>query len=268
MKTAKTILLILFFSGVAFYGGMYSSGAALFFQKAMMERNSLKKKEHTAFLVEKNAPNFVLKKNFTFDGLEGIVLETPSGESLIAWFLEGRLVLGNVFSASGVDVTNAAALKHGARHPVDALISQVSPEPVDWREIKEMPCVPLDNSSPPLDLYMVSWSGCSACRTMTDYLTAEGINVNICPIGGKPTTDRAGLLTLGFKENLFDSPEAKATVRRMHKTYDIVERAFGKTAVPCFFWRDKSGEVKFATLKAKEELRNILKDIYIKKFLE
>lgn len=271
MKILWKLILIAFLSSLAFYGGMYANGGAQFFSKEWKRIASYNEKTTLQTLIKKNAPDYSLKEEFTLNGLKGAVLETASGKRIISWIFDGHLVLGNVFTKEGFDVTNTAARQHGAEHPIDALILQiqqtteVSVLPSFRREeIEAMPGYIIEGTKGEVRLHMVSWSGCPACQSMKDYLAKAQLPfaVKICPIGGRPQTDRDGLQVLGFESTSQDSSEATAMKDRLHKTYDLVERALGKAAVPCLFWLEGE-KVKFMVPQNSQEVKDLITQLSI-----
>lgn len=267
MKLPTKLFLIVFLTGFSFYGGMFANGGAQLVSRAWTRITPYKEKTPLLALIKKNAPEYSLKKEFSLGGLKGAVLESTSGKQIVSWLLEDHLILGNVFSKDGADLTSIAARQHNAHHPIDALMMQLQ-QPAAGEdisrsftreEIEAMPGAILAGTEGRVKLYMVSWSGCPACTAMKNFLATAQLPfaVKICPIGGRPQTDRDGLQMLGFDAASQNAPEAGRMKERLHKTHDLVERALGRATVPCLFWLE--GEtVKFMIPKSGQDVKDII----------
>lgn len=264
----KKSFLLCALGGLAYYGGMFGAGASLVISDVLGRSIPATVPQD---LVDKAGGGFRVSKEFSYisDGsspLKGAIIENAAGTLIVAWVMEGRLVLGNVYDEKGADLTEAAASAYGAQHPVGVATGQARDTQAKIKLLKEnimaMPGVLVAGSNPasPVRLYVVTWSGCSTCRNLEQYLQEVQptlpYSIKLCPIGGRRTVDRDAFDFLGEDEN---GPGASSLREALHTTHDIVKAALGQAKVPCLFWIDSATQsVRYLTGNSLDEVKQVI----------
>ena len=234
--------------------------------------------------------NFSYEK-VTWDGYEGMLIKGDNQERILCNLANGNLVIGELLSPDGRNITRLMAEYFHAETFLSALAAsslhsdekkaakpqalQAKPapmgDPVSQAErvisqnlfdfLEKMPGFELAAKDGPLRLVIFSWEDCPSCRSVKNAIAKMELpfRVKEIPTGGNPAQDKKAIARL--QEKNIAPQEARW---RLMDASRILMALTGELVVPCYAWKMPDGQILFGVIPAQEVLGR-LKDMALPK---
>lgn len=261
---------------------------------ASLERQAEKRKAGNSFPVSEvlgklgGNPDFSVEA-ITFKGHQGYLL-TKDDERLVCNLVDGFLVLGDVVSSSGENITQEMA-KH---YKAGTFLSAMKPMPLTENSVSatkpiflaenskssgispklsikadgdgmiirqelfdfmvKLPGFDIGGKEGPVRIVMFSWETCPSCRAIKKILTTQKLPFRIwdVPVGGTKRAVESALLRLGATDENRDE-----LARRINDATIIMKTLTGKVAVPVYAFQKPDGQIYFGYIPAQEFLNGV-----------
>lgn len=213
-------------------------------------------------------------EKLSWNGYDGVLITGKDGERILCNTINGHLVIGELVSPDGENITRKMAEHFNAQTFLDMLsavlleVKEPFAEPLmeqtEERQIgkelfefmEKLPGFELGSTNGPLRLIVFTWEDCVSCKNMKDIIAQKELPYRIkeIPTGGSPSQEEKAV---GRLKNTGISPEY--AMNRINDATRILETLTGKVAVPCYAWKMPDGQYLFGNLSAQSALDRINK---------
>lgn len=212
-----------------------------------------------------------------WNGQEGVLITGKDGERIFCNTLNGHLIIGELLSPDGENITRKMAEHFKAQTFLDMLSSvflkaqsvdvkisnsaftePVMEQPEEriiskelFEFMEKLPGFEIGSAGGSLRLIIFTWENCVSCQNMKNIIAQKELPFRIreIPTGGSPSQEEKAIARL--KDTGISHEDA---IKRLNDATRILETLTGKVAVPCYAWKMPDGQYLFGNLAAQSAL--------------